>query len=232
MDILGGSDFNSQSSLTQIWLEQGEHMPQNLLTYTGQEKDWGTGEVQPIPQLARLPYPIDYALYPYFEFLRDKSTYWSGATREVMFSGRIRGWFQLVRNFVSNPLFLGTIAHSEGINYVKIKIEFLSRAGTVELVGDFCEVDLRGIKEVGIQEKISHGFDFLRPGADYKVLKEKLYDQDMVFLPGEVIGQQAIYTIWENTLRDIKHYKYQPERIQQEGLNLFISIQEVPFCKR
>ena len=231
MDVLSGSNFYDQSSLTQIWMEQGHHLPLDLLTYTGKEKDWNTGEVREIPQLAHLPFPVDYALHPYFEFLRDKSTYWSGATREVMFSGQIRGLFQLMRNFVSNPLFLGTIAHSEGINYVKIKIEFLGHTGKIELAGDFCEVDLRGIKEVGIKGGNTHGFDFLRPGKDYKVLKEKLHDLDMVFLPGGVIGQQAIYTIWENTLRDIKHYKYEPKYIQKEGLNLFISIQEVPFVK-
>ncbi|MEM7509685.1 MAG: hypothetical protein AAF388_02055 [Bacteroidota bacterium] len=197
--------------------------------------------------ITHYPPPAASALVYFFQYLRDKSSFWSGVARDVVFSGRVRTWPSILRSFINNSLFLGTIAHSEGINKVNIYLELRCKeSGKVNIVGEFARIDLSIIEreqnEAMQQETDSQSFfkdemgyspyAFLRPGAQFKEIKKQLEELDPVFLPNGVIGLHALYTLIENTLRNIKHYKSSIADIQKEGINLFLSIQEVPFRSR
>jgi hypothetical protein len=45
-------------------------------------------------------------------------------------------------------------------------------------------------------------------------------------MPGGIVGEHALFTIFENTLRNIKHYKESLEIIKKDGINFWISIEE------
>lgn len=70
--------------------------------------------------------------------------------------------------------------------------------------------------------------DFVAPGNDYIKVKEFLEDCQL-FFPGEVVGRHAFFTLIENKIRNVKHFKGDALRkMQQEGLELCISFQERP----
>jgi len=70
--------------------------------------------------------------------------------------------------------------------------------------------------------------DFVAPGADYRVIKAAL-DACRLFFPGEVVGRHAFFTLLENKIRNVKHFKGNALRqMQQDGLELCISFQERP----
>jgi hypothetical protein len=70
--------------------------------------------------------------------------------------------------------------------------------------------------------------DFVAPGADYRVVKAAL-DACRLFFPGEVVGRHAFFTLLENKIRNVKHFKGDAlRRMQQEGMELCISFQERP----
>ena len=186
--------------------------------------------------LTRIPVPVDHHLYPFFEFLRNKSAFWSGVSRDTVFSGRIRSWYQLIKKFSTNTLFLGTVANSEGVNKINIHIEILDENGRIIEGGEFSKINLEIIKKeryLATDESFDDQdkYKFIREGENYHNIRKALEKLDPLFLPGELIGQEALYTIWENTLRNVKHYGTVLEDIRRDGLNFCISIQEVPFIK-
>ncbi len=68
--------------------------------------------------------------------------------------------------------------------------------------------------------------DFVQPGEEYAKIKEILKDT-RVFFPGEIVGRHAFFTLLENEIRNVKHYKGADlQKIQENGLELNISIQE------
>lgn len=205
--------------------------------------------------VAQLPVPIDFATFPFFEYLRDKSALWSGVTRDTTFSGRIRRWIPFLKDFLSNSIFLGTITHSEGINRVNFHIEILDENNTVIESGEFAKINLDVIekekfirgqrrgKQIKTKDKVwvennpttppeSSDYAFLTKGQHYTTLYSLLERLDPLFFPNGLIGQQALYTILENTLRNIKHYKKGIEEIKSSGINFYLSIQEVGFIER
>ncbi|MDX2283665.1 MAG: hypothetical protein NW241_05855 [Bacteroidia bacterium] len=185
---------------------------------------------------AQLPMPVDHALYHFFEFMRNKSAFWSGVTRNIPMSGRQKSWTYLLRSFIVNAMFLGTVAHSEGVNTIHIHVELLDEEGRVKVGGEYARVCLDLIR----QESALHAamadegrnHQFLTEGADFKPLYEAIQQLPPVFLPGELIGQEAMFTILENTLRNIKHYRDALETIRKEGLRMYISIQETAYVRR
>jgi len=72
---------------------------------------------------------------------------------------------------------------------------------------------------------------FIQPGLDFASLKTWLRSL-RVFLPGGVVGKHALYNIFENELRNIKHFTG-PElaNAQQEGLTFHIAIQPASLDK-
>ncbi len=68
--------------------------------------------------------------------------------------------------------------------------------------------------------------DFVNPGTDYEAMKAVL-KSCQVFFPGEVVGRHAFFTMLENEIRNVKHYKGSDlVEIQRNGLKLNLSIQE------
>lgn len=219
-------------------------MEDGLLKYIGRKEE---------PEedlIAKFPVPVAQSIYHFFQYLRDKSAFWSGVTRDTLFSGRIRRWDRIFRTFLNNTLFLGTIAHSEGINKIRFHVEILTPESKPEknkpkilIGGEYAEINLEIIKKEsgqyvdnGLPEKNNNDYSdyaFLRKGADFDEIDSYLREElEAVYLPNGIIGQHALYTLIENTLRNIKHYKWLLPQLRQEGVTLCISIQEVPFLKR
>jgi hypothetical protein len=70
--------------------------------------------------------------------------------------------------------------------------------------------------------------DFVSPGKDYPAVKAALEDCSL-FFPGEVVGRHAFFTLIENKIRNVKHFKGDSLlKMQREGLELCISFQERP----
>lgn len=242
----------------------------------------------------RFPVPIDYALAPFFRFLRDKGAFWSGVTRDTTFGGETKTWFKILwEDFANNPLYLGTIAKTEGVTklniYLKVKI------GESHIEGKFVTIDLSLIDyESAIAESndleinkdniyqfdlansqiatdqeyikklknkiktyndpVQHNNDraqsepkklkilpfvdtdkyskysFIKLGAKFAEFREVLDNENKakVFLPAGIVGEHALFTIFENTIRNIKHFNDPDEikEIKTHGINLWISIEE------
>ena len=194
--------------------------------------------------VAQFPVPVAQSVYHMFQYLRDKSAFWSGVTRDTLFSGQISKWGEVFRTFLNNTLFLGTVAHSEGIKKIYFHVEILDKNGEILVGGEFAQINLevmeleKRLEEEGFKPKYSNDkqgysqYAFLRMGRDFEEINKKLQDMESVFLPNGVIGQHALYTLMENTLRNIKHYKKRLKKLSKKGVRLFISIQEVQFLKR
>ncbi|MEL6651521.1 MAG: hypothetical protein AAFQ87_12020, partial [Bacteroidota bacterium] len=210
----------------------------NLLTYRDKEEAYK----------ARFPVPVAQSLYQFFQYLRDKSAFWSGVARDTVFSGEIKSWADLIRQYLNNTLFLGTIAHSEGINRLAIHIEIIEPENEapkpkVMISGEYAIINLEVMerekaKSLGLPftqpPEDPQGYSeyaFLRKGNDFESIQPVLESLDDVFLPNGVIGQHALYTILENTLRNVKHYKKQLKSMQEGGVKLYISIQSVHLRK-
>ena len=68
--------------------------------------------------------------------------------------------------------------------------------------------------------------DFVAPGRDYVAVRDAL-EECLLFFPGEVVGRHAFFTLIENKIRNVKHFKGAALRqMQQDGLELCISFQE------
>lgn len=229
---------NSEVSLMDLLRFLPKKLQDQLFTFFDQGAN-------PPALMGRMPLPIDFALYRFFESLRSKSAFWGGVTRDVITGGRLRTWFFLVREFLSNPFFLGTITHSEGVNRVNLFIEVIEKdeqgRDLVNIGGRFAEVNLELIRKERIAEfeppaeqgaKTYSDYAFIRPGEEYKSIKKKLLELPPAYFPNGIIGEQAFYTMLENTMRNIKHYKARMAQIQQSGVNLYLSIQQVGFIER
>jgi len=191
----------------------------------------------------RFPVPLDYAIWPFFRFLRDKAGFWSGVTRDLPFGGMIKNWYDVLwKDFAKNPLYLGTIAHSEEINkiiiFVKLNGENEKRLCSIDLSIIKDEFELMDLNAEEENERINKNgaieqnspikyskYAFVRIDEEHKELKDRL-EKMQVFLPGGLVGEHAFFTILENTIRNIKHYKRSPDwnNIKENGINLCISI--------
>lgn len=69
---------------------------------------------------------LDKEIHVLLKFMLEKGAFWSGVTRDIHFGGKIIGLYGLLWNdFINNPLYLGTIARSEGIERMNRKSPFL-----------------------------------------------------------------------------------------------------------
>ncbi|MCX6579436.1 MAG: hypothetical protein NT166_04570 [Candidatus Aminicenantes bacterium] len=195
-------------------------------------------------------------IWKFMRYLKEKAAFWSGVTRNVVFSGIHISIYNLLWDFANNPLFLGTIASSEDffkVNiYVSLKKTLIAdfsevepkfkplSTGDEEISGEFAQIDMSimndNFKSTAIDytdknvriEYSSYGV--LRPGSNFKTLKERLLGkQHFIYLPGGIVGKQAFYTILENTIRNVKHIKDTSEikSIKDKGINLCIEITPV-----
>jgi hypothetical protein len=233
----------------------------------------------------RFPVPIDNAIFPFFKFLRDKGAFWSGVTRNTAFGGESKTWYRVLwEDFANNPLYLGTIAKSEGISKLNINLKIKTKDGHY-IQGRFVTIDM---SVIDYEERISQNpnlednlknellkveddfgnickvienpleqnadpstltklnnlceksrnnslksekyskYSFIRLGKGFECFRTLLDEEKFrVFLPGGVVGEHALFTIFENTIRNIKHYKDQNtlENIRANGINFWISIE-------
>lgn len=180
---------------------------------------------------------LDKEIHPLLRFLLDKGAFWTGLTRDNSFGGRIMNLHNVLwRDFITNPLYLGTIAYTEGIVKLHIHITFLKYESQeksirvkkkVELDGHYVTIDLKEFHPNQDSKNMDqHTSDFVVKGEDFDLIKERLVAYK-AFFPGGVVGEHAFFTILETELRNVKHYKPEElEQIRKEGLTLNISVEE------
>jgi len=160
-------------------------------------------------ELLLLPVPLDDYMYKFLKYLEGKSTFWSGIIRETVLGGQIVNWYDLLLEFANNPLFIGTIAATEGIYTVEFYVKLSGNSGNNENTERneseeqlFLTVDVSGMEEE--KEKMGQiDYAFVKKGDNFDDIKEALKKKE-VFLPGGEIGKHSLYTIFENILRNIK----------------------------
>jgi len=229
------------------------------------------------------PVSLDYALFPFFRFLRDKGAFWSGVTRDNAYGGESKTWYKVLwEDFANNPLYLGTIAKSEGIS--KVNINLAIKKDESWTYGRFVTIDLSlldyeeriatnprlkieyqkqdfvvlepHLNDMGISNDIrdkersiinsntllnldaklesillsanNQGYTkyaLIRLGECFAHFREIMSSEEYtIFLPGGVVGEHALFTIFENSLRNIKHYK-NLDCLKRDGINFWISIE-------
>ncbi len=248
--ILGETDQNNSQSFSSL-MDYVRFLPsinsnlkvQDLLAFSDvsgvYEKPHKQYEKPP-----HLPFPIDYAIWPFMKYLRDKGAFWSGVLGDNQATpGESINFFKLVwEDFINNPLYLGTIAHSEGINRINFYIQIDKAAEQTNKVKQpllhWATIDLNLINDISskndnnnmkfIPKSMSYSdISFVRLGVDFKEIREKLSTEDYkIYLPGGIIGKHALFTIFENALRNIKHFTnhFTDKTKKADGVDFCISI--------
>ena len=155
------------------------------------------------------------------KYLCNKAAFWSGVTRDFECGGEIRSWYDVLKDFAKNSVYLGTIAHAEGIHKVRIKVGYGKEKDSDQKTEDFAVAKFDVIKQV------SNTFIELYNGkGDEETSWEDLDTNEWkLFLPNGIVGLHALYTIFENTIRNIKHADPDElEKAKTEGIefNIFI----------
>jgi len=187
-------------------------------------------------------------LHPLFKFLMEKGAFWSGITRKTNFGGRRSSWYEVLWNdFINSPLYLGTIANTEGVNKINLHVTVYDsdetsgkyqrtriikeEQGGKKLTGHFVTIDLWQDK-IEVHEDLKEKYEelnsfssFVQLGENFEILRNYLA-KAKVFLSGGVVGKHAFFTMVENEIRNVKHFgKTTLEHIQKEGLDVHISLQ-------
>lgn len=192
--------------------------------------------------LSKYKTPLARELQPLIKFLLEKGAFWSGVSRGITFSGETQSLYDVLwHGFINNALYLGTIANSEQINKININLTFfkgrekvngkphynekvIKSDNEVKLDGLFASIDLNN-PSLGILEEDGQS-GFVHLGDKFKALQKAL-QATHVFFPGGVIGMHSFYTLLENEIRNVKHYKGNTlEEIRRDGLTLNISVHE------
>ncbi|MCC6460514.1 MAG: hypothetical protein IT260_08590 [Saprospiraceae bacterium] len=183
-------------------------------------------------------------MFPLFKFLLEKGAFWSGITRQTNFTGKISSLYSVLwYDFANNPLYLGTIANTEEVRklYINITIyekeerpetenfkntKIIKRGANGQLLdGSFAVVNL---DDFSLKNQQAQRSIFVEEGQLYAALRPEL-ESIRAFFPGGVVGKHAFFTLLENEIRNVKHFKDATLRaIQREGLVLNISIHERP----
>lgn len=160
----------------------------------------------------------------YAQYLCNKAAFWSGVTRDFECGGEIRSWYDVLKDFAENSIYLGTIAHAEGIHKVRIKVGCGEEKGSKQKTEEFA------VAKFDVTKQGSNTSMKLCNGEGCKKTSWKNLDKDewRLFLPNGIVGLHALYTIFENTLRNIKHAA--PEELKkakEEGIEFNIFIESV-----
>ena len=186
-------------------------------------------------------YSLPEELAPLFKFLLEKGAFWSGITRQTNFSGKSSSIYSILwYDFVRNPLYLGTIANTEQVRKLFINVtiykseedlgelevqnrKYIKQNDKGELLkGTLAIVNLQDYKK-NLLRKDKDLSLFLERGEAYEPLKKELEELRAVF-PGGIVGKHAFFTLLENEIRNVKHYRKEAlEKIQREGLILNLS---------
>jgi geranylgeranyl pyrophosphate synthase len=188
----------------------------------------------------------DREMHEFIRFMLNKGAFWTGLHRDRNYGGKAISLYEvLYEDFISNPLFLGTIAFSEGISRLNLHITFVERQEDVEqmavqfkkkvILDDlFATIDLgKWIehKPHPALEPDQYLSGFVELGKNFMELQEKLR-HCLAFFPGGVVGVHAFLTILENEIRNVKHFSDEAiDDMRKNGLNLNISIEERSYPK-
>jgi hypothetical protein len=179
-------------------------------------------------------------------FLTEKGAFWSGVTRDANIGGKISTLYSILwYDFIRNPLYLGTIAKTEDIMHVRLRIIIYDpepgawreditdkHIKTFKPENDFifAEVDLKNPR-TDLADKTQRSpheevlSAFVKKGDNFDVIRQKLKEIKL-FFPGGVVGRHAFYTMIENEIRNVKHYSREKLRkLQQHGLTVAIGVQ-------
>lgn len=179
-------------------------------------------------------------LAPLFKFLQEKGAFWSGITRQTNSTGKISSLYSILwYDFINNPLYLGTIANTEQVRKLHLNITIFDREEEtpgkpfrntkiikktkegVLLDGTFATINLDDFDLSKHEPKSSI---FVEKGKLFGLLADELR-QLKAFFPGGVVGKHAFFTLLENEIRNVKHYRGDRlKAIQKNGLTLNISI--------
>ncbi len=211
--------------------------------------------------VVKYPGSLSREIQPLLKFLMQKGAFWSGIARDNHFGGESASLYDILWNdFVNNPLYLGTIAKSEDIHRLSLRIvEYepydenelrrmtpCHRPKKVANEGVWVTIDLKNkrpaadwdadqgeylLMEDGsrlyVEEhpELARLSDFVMISPDFVKVKAILQNCQ-VFMPGEVVGRHAFFTLLENKIRNVKHYRGEALRsIQENGLELVLSVQ-------
>ncbi len=108
--------------------------------------------------LVRRDKSFDFETHQFVRFMLDKGAFWTGLTRDYSFGGKTNSLYSVLwYDFVNNPLYLGTIAYTEGILKLNINITILGeteKSGKdvvlrkkVKADGTWASIDLRTFRE-------------------------------------------------------------------------------------
>lgn len=184
-------------------------------------------------------------LAPLFRFLLEKGAFWSGITRQTNISGKVSSLYNILwYDFIKNPLYLGTIANTEQVMQLHVHITFYEEeeenmvgmpfynrkcirkdAEGRLLSGRLATIDMLNFdfEKIGDKESV-----FIRQGEAYPRLEGPLR-QTKAFFPGGVVGKHAFFTLIENEIRNVKHFRGEAlEKIRRDGLVLHLSIHPRP----
>lgn len=192
----------------------------------------GQTEIQPKKADGLLVHEI----HTMIRYLQDKGAFWTGLTRERSFGGKVSSLYSMLwYGFARNSLLFGTIAFSENILRVNIKVSIVKTIENTEGIcfkkqkicsGHFASIDLREFYDSVKQKQDKHLEPLVKTGKDFGILREKLKTLKAYF-PSSVVGQHAFNTILENEMRNVKHYGPEAlEEMRKNGLTLHISIEE------
>jgi hypothetical protein len=157
----------------------------------------------------------------FITYLQGKSGFWGAiAGGRKLFGGEIRNLYELIDDFAKNNLLCGTLGMSEKYKGIDFYITYVSQNGVrkyenVNLGYSRIDEDYRyrfneerlmgneADRKANYQERTKSTKDH-NNSQNWENLKEELEKKE-IFLPEGIIAQQAIYTIWENIIRNIKH---------------------------
>jgi len=122
----------------------------------------------------------------YLWYLQGKSAFWSAVARGgALFGGKIISMLQLINEFARNNLLCGSLGASEEFKGIEFYVK-LNKKKSVKLYGSTIEI--------------------FKKETDAGSLETEL-EEIKIFIPEGVVGQQAVYTMWENIIRNVKHCK-------------------------
>ncbi len=183
-------------------------------------------------------------LAPLFKFLQEKGAFWSGITRQTNMTGKISSLFSILwYDFVNNPLYLGTIANTEQVRKLHLNITIFDHEEDhpdkpfrntkiikknpdgVLLDGTFATINL---DDFDLNKHEPKSSVFVEKGELYEHLADELR-RLKAFFPGGVVGKHAFFTLLENEVRNVKHFRGERLRaIQKDGLTLNLSVHTRP----
>lgn len=195
--------------VSEIWgnFREGETKTESVIRIRELLKDKLTNTIPDIiTSYSQLP--------EYISYLQGKSAFWNAVSRGgTLFGGKIENLWSLIDGFAKNNLLCGSLGASEGFDGIEFHIHYDNEEYNIG-ISDKEDIKIYRFEEEGFNEgepsrqklfqtRIGRDVD----GDYFKRLNslwEKLTKCE-VFLPEGVVGQQAVYTIWENIVRNVKH---------------------------